>query len=253
MTCEFASHLMDDYLDSQLSQRDRQRLEKHMAACPRCADELGDRLAFERWLRQALSASVQHLQPSPDANRRVIRAVEGDVPHPRWPHHPVRVARVMAGVVAVILLLVGLFTVLVRIPLPSDEQRANLPLTSRLALSLQTRPEEAGVGEIFVGPQYIQPGDLFTITVPIENDRFQSAGTIRFDLEISGPTGDYRFGLAAKGPLPARGVSVLRVTPDILADLCQEQYQISLTDILNAPGAYTFRVTMFSPAVAPSQ
>jgi anti-sigma factor RsiW len=34
MSCDLAGYLMDDYLEDDLSDHDRQRLEKHLASCP---------------------------------------------------------------------------------------------------------------------------------------------------------------------------------------------------------------------------
>ena len=96
----------------------------------------------------------------------------------------------------------------------------------------------------------MQPYDPFALTVFLESDLSQPLDSIRLDLDISGPSGFYRFGLAVKGPLPAPGVSIFRVTPELLADACQEQYLMAPVDLFGAPGVYTLRVTLFDPVVA---
>ena len=156
----------------------------------------------------------------------------------------VRGVRTLAGAVIVVLLLVSLSFLLGRIPTPAEVQQAVRPPASQPSLSLNR-------DSILVEPARIQPGDPFTITVPIHSSQLQSLDGVRCNLEIKGPTGEYRFALAVQGPFPARGVSILQVTPDMLAGPSQKQYQIRPEEILGAPGVYTFRVTMFSPVVLP--
>ena len=40
LVCRDAVALMTDYLDGQLDERDRARLEEHLAACPHCSEYL---------------------------------------------------------------------------------------------------------------------------------------------------------------------------------------------------------------------
>jgi anti-sigma factor RsiW len=40
LVCRQAVALMGDYLDGRLSERDRARLEQHLAACPHCSEYL---------------------------------------------------------------------------------------------------------------------------------------------------------------------------------------------------------------------
>jgi hypothetical protein len=72
---------------------------------------------------------------------------------------------------------------------------------------------------------------------------------MHLDLDIDGPTGSYRFGLSFRGPLPAEGMSIFRVTPELLAKPCEERYLMSPTDIFSVPGAYTIRATLLNPVV----
>jgi hypothetical protein len=53
--------------------------------------------------------------------------------------------------------------------------------------------------------------------------------------------------------MPARGLSILQVTPEMLALPSQAQYGVSPTEIFGLPGTYTFRVTLYSPIDLPIQ
>jgi hypothetical protein len=246
MNCDLACHLIDDYLDNRLGSRDRQRLEKHISACSQCADEMRDRLAFERSMQQSLAASVQSLQLTPDASRGIVRAVESNLRQPTWSQHAVRLTQVTAGAVAIALLLLGLSFLLRRVSTPGQVRETMQSPAGQTALVVSH-------GDIHVEPQEMRPGDLFTITVPIRSEQSQPLENIRCDLDIKGPTGDYRFVLVAQGPLPAPGLSILRVTPELLAAPAQKQYKMSPRDMVSAPGIYTFRITIFSPAASPVQ
>jgi hypothetical protein len=244
VTCERASHLIDDYLEELLSLRERGRLEQHLSACPHCAEELRDRLAFERNLQQALTASVHHLQMAPDASQGIVQAVEASMVAPRWPWSAMPVARVMGSALVAALLVIGLIFLMDRVPAPSGVQQAVRSPVGQPALSVDQ-------SSISFEPYGMAPGDRFTITVPIQSNLLQGVDAVRCDLDVSGPTGRYRFALFMQGPLPARGLSILQVTPDLLATPSQEQYQMSPAEIFGQPGAYALRVTLFSPVAAP--
>ncbi len=247
MSCDSASHLIDDLLGDQLSRREHQRLEKHLSTCPRCAEALRRRLAFERRMQQALTASVHQFQLAPKASREMIQAVEASLQQRAWRFRVWPVARGMAGVLTAVLLLLGLLLMAEHVSvLPMSGQRAARSPARQPALSVDQN-------RISFEPQNMVPGDRFTVTLPIESNLLQDVGTIRCDLEISGPTGKYRFALFMQGPLPARGLSVIQVTPELLAKASQDQYQLSPAQIFGLPGAYTFRVTVFSPVVASRQ
>lgn len=246
MSCDLAGHLMDDYLEDDLSDRDRQRLEKHLSSCPDCAQELRARLTFERSVRQALMTSVQQIQLAPEASKGVIRAVENSAPRPGWVDLFGEFARIIPGLVATALLLVAVLFVLGRLPMPSRVQRVVLPLASRPTAALTP-------SGLIVEPPRIHPGDLFTLTLPIEGALFQDAKMIRCNLTINGPTGKYDFVFDVPGPVPESGGLVAQVTPAVLAGPCRRQYEMSPADILRAPGLYSFRVALFDrdAALAP--
>lgn len=241
MSCDLAGYLMDDYLEDDLSDHDRQRLEKHLKSCSRCAGELDDRLVFERRLRQALVASVQHVQLKPEASRRILQAIEPGGPRPAWSDSAGPLFRLIPAMIVVALMLAGLVLLFGQFPVPSKVERVVLSPASRPAAALD-------LGGLVVEPKRIQAGDLFTVTVPIDGGLFRDTDMIRGNLDINGPTGRYHFAFDLPGPWPAVGPSVFMVTPGVLVAPCQEQYQISPGDILRAPGVYKFRVTIFGPA-----
>jgi hypothetical protein len=241
MSCDLTGHLLDDYLDNQLGQRDRQRLESHLSVCPRCTDELQERLAFERTLRHALTSAVQHLQLTPDLSRRVLWALDNNARQPMWQSYATRAAQVMAGVAVATLLLAGMFLLLGRVPTSSGIQPVSFPPAGRSFLSLDR-------GDIFVEPEALRPGDLFTVTVPIDDRRLRPLDMLYCDLDIRGPTGRYRYGLAVRGPLPEHGTVILQVTPGLLASPSQERYNMAVQDILSMPGVYHLRVTLSGQA-----
>ena len=76
MNCELAVRLIDDYLEEGLGRPDRQRLERHLASCSSCAQQVRRHSAFEQALVQALSASVQHYSLSPEASQRIVQAAQ---------------------------------------------------------------------------------------------------------------------------------------------------------------------------------
>jgi len=241
MSCDLTGHLLDDYLDNQLSQRERQRLESHLSVCPRCTEELQVRLAFERTLRHALTSAVQHLQLTPDVSRRILWALDSNARQPVWHGYATRVAQIMAGVAVAALLLGGMFLLLGRVPTPSGTQQVGLSPANRSFLSLDQ-------GNISVEPGTLRPGDLFTVTVPIDDKRLRPLDVLHCNLDIRGPTGRYRYGLAVRGPLPESGAVVLQVTPGLLANPSREQYNIAVQDILSMPGVYHLRVTLSGQA-----
>lgn len=246
MTCDQACLLIDDYLENRLGHYERQRLENHMVFCPACAEELRNRPAFERTMLRQLTASVQHLHLSPSASQRIVRAAQSSSNRAVWSNRGARVVQALAGVAAVALVVVGVMLLAGQIQVPPDLPQAVQPQANELGPSLRFT-------DLFVEPRDMSPGDTFTITVLLRSDLPESLATAHFNLDIDGPEGDYRFALAARGPLPARGVSVLEVTSEQLADPCQEQYQIVPTDIFRAPGVYTVRATLFGPAAASGQ
>jgi hypothetical protein len=267
MNCDIACHLIDDYLENRLSQRDRQYLERHLFHCPRCAEELYRRPVFERDVRQALAASVRPLHLSPVVSTRIVEAAQNTFHRALWFRGAGLGLRVTSAGVMVALLLVGLLSLLGHIPVPLRLQPVTLFPASKLLLSDQhpvtliTGNEPAprnttsatislSQSDLLVEPLDLNTGEPFTMTIFLHSDVPRPLDAVRLDLDISGPSGYYRFALIVKGPLPAHGVSILRITPDLLNASCQEQYLISPTDVFGVPGVYAVRVTLFSPVVS---
>ena len=276
MNCRQACHLIDDYTENRLGRYERHRLETHLESCPSCVEELHRRSAFERNMWQALAASVQHRTVPPDTSARMVHEAQGSL------HRAIRSNRIgmavqlTASAAAVALVLVGILFWLGSVPFPSGvnpvilfpERQSTLagqrpvsitPVdapdlsdgqTATLA-QFNKQPLAITRGKTLIEPQPLQAGEAFTVTVFLHSESPEPLGTARVDLDVSGPTGYYRFALAVKGPLPASGVSVVQVTPDVLDELCREKYLIAPTEIFTAPGVYTVRVLLVNPTDAP--
>lgn len=274
MNCEQAGHLLDGYLDNELRRYDRQRLEAHLASCPHCIVELRSRSAFDQAIRQALVTSVQHRTPSAEASMRMIQAAQSTVRQAIWSNHVLLTLRAAASLAAVALVLVGLVFLIQRIPAMMDISPATLQPVKQLAVSGQnsvalapvsqlplpdahdqaTQPDlTISSGDLRLEPEDLHPQGLFTLTLFLHSDLAQPVDIAHLVLEVSGPSGFYRFPLTVQGPLPAHGVSIFQITPDHLAEICRKRYSISPTDIFGEPGKYTVRVTLFSPASTPKQ
>ncbi len=275
MNCRQACRLIDDYAENQLGRYERQQLETHLESCPSCVQELHRRSAFERTLWQALAASVQTRTVSPATSANMIQEARGSLERSIRNNRIGMAVQLVASAVAVVLVLVGVLFWLDGIPFPSGLKPIVLFPQNQLTLAGQRpititpvdqpdltnvpppAPSELGQpalsmtrGETLVEPQPLQPGEAFTITVFLHTVSPTPLGSARVDLDVDGPTGYYRFALAVKGPLPANGVSVLRVTPDVLEAPCREKYLITPADIFRAPGVYTVRVILVNPAGA---
>jgi hypothetical protein len=273
MNCEQASHLLDGYLENELRRYDRQRLETHLASCSRCVEELHRRSSLDQAIGQTLAISVQHQTLSPEASMRMIRVAQDSVRRMIWSNHVLLTLKTMASLVAAALALVGLFFLMHRIPVSMGIRPATLLPVNQLALSephlvtlapvsqpslpelesVTQSPANQSALTLSIEPADLRPGDWFTITLFLHSDLAQAANTARFDLEVSGPPGHYRFPLAVKGPLPAHGVSILQITPAHLLALCEKRYLISPTEMFKQPGTYTVRVTLFNPVFTPDQ
>jgi hypothetical protein len=267
MNCGLADHLLDGYAEDELSQRDRYLVQRHLAHCARCAGELRRRPAFEREVRRALdtSAGTHHL--SSGASARIINAAEESLQRAIWSHRAHLGFRLVGGVVAAALLLVGLFALMGRIPVPSSLGPVVLSPINRLVPSLP-QADAPAIGapslpqpttaldsslphaSLLIEPHDLQPGEPFTISLSLLSDSPQPIKAVRLGLEVNGPTGQYRFDLVMKGSLPAHGMSVFRVTPALLAKPCQEQYLVSPAEIFRLPGIYTVRVIVSDAGVA---
>lgn len=269
MNCDLAGRLLDDYSENGLSQRDRQLMEEHLARCRHCAEELRRRPAFERDVQRALTASVRPLYLSADASTRIIESAEESLHRAIWSHRAMMTARLMTGAVAAALLVVGLFALLGQIPVPARFRPIALLPLNNLRLS-ESQPVVLSSGEqpapriatasasafphasLLFEPEDMRPEKPYTITVLLQSDTHQPLEAIGLDLSINGPTGFYSFGMTLKGPLPTHGVSIFRVTPELLAGPCEEQYLVTPTDLFGLPGTYTLRATLHD-AVAASE
>ncbi len=265
MNCELARRLIDDFMHDELNQRDRVRMEEHLARCPRCAMELRKQPALERDVRRALAASVRPLYVSAEASARIVRASEQSLHRAGRAHRRAFAARVTSGILALLLVAVGFLALLGRIPVPSGLQPVSLVPTKNLPSAEPELGAVFGAGKpvpdlaspvlsqlsanLLIEPRDLHPGEPFTVTVYLQSDMPEPMETIDLDLDVTGPTGAYHFELSFNGPLPAEGTSIFRVTPDQLADVCAERYLVSPTDMFGSPGTYTIRVTLFVPVL----
>jgi hypothetical protein len=266
---------MDDYLEKRLSRYDARQLERHLSLCSTCAEELRDRPYFERAIRHALAAPVQQKYLSAEATIRIVRDAQAKMRRAIWSNRVVRAVRIAGSAVAVSLVLVGLFFLLRGFSAESDadiatlfpveylprfdrqpgarvmvngQGRSNLQSddlfdTSASALSL-------GNNDVVIEPWMLQPGDAFTITLFLHTNLVKPLPSARFDLDVNGPTGYYSFDVTVKGHLPSRGVSVLQITPDVLAASSREKYLIAPNEIFSEPGVYTVSIFLYSPVPA---
>jgi hypothetical protein len=265
VNCELARRLMDDFMLGDLNQGDRSRMEAHLAACPGCTVELRKYPALEREVRRALAASVRPLYLSADASARIVQASEESLSQSGRAHRTMLTVRIVSGAVAVLLVAVGLLALLGRIPVPSSLKSVSLLSAQRVLPSEPELDITFDAGEpiprmatpalspvdvtLLIEPPELHPRETFTMTVYVQSGVAEPMEPTQLDLDISGPTGFYRFELSFDGPLPAEGMSIFRVTPDLLAKPCEERYLMPPTDIFSVPGAYTIRATLLNPVV----
>jgi hypothetical protein len=278
MNCDLACHLIDDYLEKRLSRYLAQRLEHHLSECSNCSRELRDRPRFERTIRKALSASVQQQHLSAEASMRIVREAQGSVRRGIWSKRVNGVVRVAASIAAMCLVFVGLFYLLKDIsPEPDAEMITVFPIrylsvpgrppASRLGLRERIWPDELpadpssaasqmislDASDVVIEPWMLKPGEMFTITLSLRTNMPQPADSARFDLDVSGPTGYYRFEMKVRGHLPSRGISVLQVTPGVMEASSREKYLLSPAEIFQEPGVYTLSIFLYSPLRAPAR
>lgn len=263
MNCELACHLIDEYLENRLGRYERQRLEAHLAACPACAEELHERPVFEHAMQRALASSVQHRRLSLAASTRIVQEAQGSLHRSVWTNRTALTFQMVASAAVIVLVALALLVLMGHISAPSrlgpislspvsqwlfSQQPATLSTQDEPALySTATTSVSLSNSDFYVEPGDMQAGESFTITLLLHTDMPQSLDTVRLNLEVQAPSGYYSFVMAVKGPLPAHGVSVLRVTPELLARTSQERYLMSPTEIFGEPGVYTLRVIVFSP------
>jgi hypothetical protein len=276
VNCSLARQLLDDCLGNALATGDRRRLDEHLASCPACVSELHRRSALDRTLQQAIGASGQHWDLPAHVSTRMIREAQVILRRSVRLNHARSIAQGVASLAALALVLIGLSVVVGRLPLPSSLNPVALlparqlalmgwrpatikpeePLDSMLAQPVPPSPNNQTALSLIsdkslIEPQPMFPGEPFTMTLLLHSSLPMPLETARFDLEISGPTGYFRFPLTVDGPVPAGGISLLRVTPGVLESLCQQKYLMSPAALFNAPGVYRLRVTLFSPVVKP--
>lgn len=272
MNCDLACHLIDDYLEKRLSRYDARRLEQHLSQCACCSEELRARPHFERTIRHSLAASVQKHHLPAEASMRIVREAQDSVRRGIWSHRVYRVARVAATAAGMCLVFVGLFFLLRDLPDESDASAITLfpirylsssdrPPASRITLHERTWPDAplenssaarshtltVDADSVLIEPWTLKPGEMFTITLFLQSDLPQPVDAARFDLDVNGPTGYYRFEVDVRGHLPSRSISVLQVTPDLLEASSREKYLMTPTEIFGEPGVYTLTVFLYSP------
>jgi hypothetical protein len=272
VNCSLVDGLIDDYLDNELSPRERRLFEGHLHSCRRCMEELRRRSALDRSVRLALSASVQHHYFPAAASARFMQAAQDGLGRAIWRHRLASVGQVVAGAAAVVLVLVGVYAAAARLSLIPDLDPVTLFPVKQLVSSgrdlvdvtpgaawdpeklqppaplLKTQPALfLSPSGSFVDPEPMLPGQPFTITLFVHTNVTRPLESADFDLEIIGPTGYFRFPLSVDGPLPARGVALVRVTTEALAKPCREKYMIAPTSIFGVPGTYRLRYTLLSP------
>jgi hypothetical protein len=268
VNCEAVGHLMDDLLDNILSQREQEDLEDHLRRCPRCVRELRERPAFERGLRRALATSVQPLVLSSTFSNRLVEGAEKSLRRARRSQRAHRLGQVSMCAAALCLVVVGLLFLTGSIPVPSQLQPVTLFPVNQASLSQwaarmnavldrpvkwsdeEIAPASTSQVSMSIEPYVMEPGQTFTITLSLWSAEAQPVDAVTLQLDVNGPTGYYQFDLALQEPLPSQGVSVLKVTPELLAEPCRVQYLMAPTDLFAATGVYDVRVTMTKPASA---
>lgn len=268
MTCEQASLLMDDYFDGHISRYEYQRFEAHLASCSRCTSELQQRRAFEHSIGRAITASVQNRSLSPAAKARIRQTSEQSIHRAIGTKHTFLVLQVALGAIVAALVFYGILAWTGHVAVPTQVGAVSLSPAARWLLSeldpttlsiveepVLQQEAYAGVslssGDLQIEPSHMQPGEPFVITLLLHSDLPQPAESALLNLDVAGPPGYYSFTLAVQGPLPANGVSVLHVTPDLLARTCEEQYLIKPEEIFGEPGVYTVRVTVHNTVPLP--
>lgn len=269
MNCQGATLLLDDYREGLLSQREQHSLESHLAACPKCAADLRLQPALDRDVRRTLAASVQSLSLAPEMTARLVYAAEDSLRRARRVQRITRGLESMVSLVGLAFLCVGLYFLAgagsssSELPLVSLLPANNLPFSASHDANAPTPgrspsplPEPADQAlpsaSLVFEPWVMHPTDPYTMTIFFQSDQAQQIDSLHVELDVNGPTGFYQFDLAVEGPLPGRGVSILRVTPDVLEERCQEQYLMSATEVFRAEGTYNVRMTVSDAVTLPS-
>lgn len=278
MSCRLTDNLIDDYLDRRLSPREQGRLEDHLATCRRCAEELRQRSVLDHSVRQAIGTAVQDRYLPPAAGARFHQAARRQLSRGIWLHRAGAAAQLAGGLAMGLLVLAGLFLLLGRLSLPAGLNPVALRPAKHLVpsgrqmvevspggpwdpeglqpplLGAGTRPGlSLSAGGAFFEPDPLVPGGAFTLTLLLHNNLARTLDSAQFDLEISGPAGYFQFPLSVAGPLPAMGITLVRISSDSLADTCREKYMVAPAALFRLPGTYKVRITLFSPGAEPAQ
>lgn len=67
MNCTEVSELLTAYLDNEVTQKERQEIESHLAGCPRCRKELEELRSAQKILRGALKTQADDANPPPQS------------------------------------------------------------------------------------------------------------------------------------------------------------------------------------------
>jgi len=268
LNCEAVGHLMDDLLDNALGQREQELLVEHLGRCPRCVRELRQRPTFERGIRRALTTSVQPLALPSASCSRLVEAAEKSLRRARRSQRANCVVKISMGATALCLLVIGLLFVAGSIPVPSQLKPVTLLPVAQASFTkwaakvdtalhypmkwIEDEPAPVTTSQVsmIIEPHAMHPRQAFTITVFVWSAEAQPLDAVTLNLDVNGPTGYYQFDLALQEPLPSHGISILKVTPELLAEPCREQYLVAPIDLFAATGVYTVRVTMTKPASA---
>lgn len=267
MTCERAGYLLDDYLEGVLSQRDRTVFESHIERCEHCAEEVRRRPSFDRGLRRALATHVQPLVLSKRLSAEIIDAAEDSLRQAQRSRRVTRAIRLVSSAVAVSLLAIGVLFLTGEIPVPDHLKPVTLFPINRMTFA-GAEPDTLAAGDgtvsrvtvvsqqllpkasLIIEPRILHPSQPFTMTVFLHSELARPVERLHLDLDVNGPTGFYTFGLSVRGPLPTPGVSVLRLTPELLADSCEDRYLMAPTEVFRTPGTYEIRLTLSDAVTA---
>jgi hypothetical protein len=278
MNCDQARYMIDGYLEKRLNRYDARRLEQHLSRCALCARELRERPLLERQIQHALVASVHQRRLSAEASSRIVGEAQSGVRRGIWSKRAYGLARLTATVAAMCLALAGLFYLVRDVPressatpitlfpvhyMPDSDRQSviRLGLRDRMvpdilpADAFPARPQSVSLNanDVRVEPWKLRPGQMFTITLLLQTNLPQPIESARLDLDVNGPTGYYSFEIRVRGHLPSRGISVVRLTPDVLEASSQEKYLMSPTEIFHEPGVYTLRFSTYTPVMTPAR
>jgi hypothetical protein len=273
VNCGLAGRLIDDYQDNELGPRQRTAVEAHVSACPRCAEQLRARRKLDRDLNHALAVEVLHRYPSFTTGAQTVTAAQAGLRLAIWTNHVASAMRLMATLVAIALVAVGLYSLATHLHLSTDLDPITLSPVRQLLLArpraldavplreldrgdpqpFASSPQEPVAPLLFLSgislePKPLGPGGSFTLKMLLHNDTPGVVRAMRLDLEISGPTGYFRFPVVMQGPFPGRAISTIWVTPSTLAATCQERYRIAPTDIFGVAGTYQMHLTLYNPS-----